>query len=374
MASFRPVTLTSTLCKLMERIVARRVRDCIEDKLRPQQAGFRPPRSTLDTLMQVASAVRRRKDGEKTATVFIDYARAFDSVDHGCIVKALLSFGVERHLVAWIAGFLNGRTAQVGVNNVLSEDISLTCGVPRGSVLGQLLFTVAADSLSKRLNCIPGLQHGFFADDLTIVCTSSDLSEIQQISQQGLDCITNWSAEYYMEVSAEKTEYTLFGARETNLLNLKVGETALKEERTPKLLGLTMRLHKGLSKHVMCMKAAANTRLLQLRAVASPEWGPDREKLRAFYLALVQTKMCYGVASWWFDAALSDRERLERVQAQAAHIVAGIPKAANREDALREARLKPINEVAHRRALENYLRLKAKGPDVREGGGQHLPS
>ncbi|CCD20778.1 reverse transcriptase (RNA-dependent DNA polymerase), partial [Trypanosoma vivax Y486] len=362
MASFRQVTPASTLRKLMERIVARRVRDCIEDKLQPQQAGFRPARSTLDTLMQVTSAVRRRKDGEKTAAVFIDYARAFDSVDHGCIVKELLSFGVERHLVAWIAGFLKGRTAKVRVNNVLSEDISLTCGVPQGSVLGPLLFIVTVDSLSKRLNCIPGLHHGFFADDLTIVCTSADLGEIQQTIQQGLDCVTNWSAEYYMEVSAEKTEYTLFGAREANLLSLKVGETALKEERTPKLLGLTMQPHKGLSKHVRGMKAAANTRLLQLRAVASPEWGPDREKLRAFYLALVQAKMCYGVASWWFDTSLSDRERLERVQAQAAHIVAGIPKAANREDALREARLKSINEVAHRRALEYYLRLKAKGP------------
>ncbi|CCD19268.1 hypothetical protein, conserved, partial [Trypanosoma vivax Y486] len=175
MASFRPVTLTSTLCKLMERIVARRVRDCIEDKLKPQQAGFRPARSTLGTLMQVTSCVRRSKDGEKTSAVFIDYARAFDSVDHGCIVKELLSFGVERHLEAWIAGFLKGRTAQVRMNNVLSEDISLTGGVPQGSVLGPLLFIVAVDSLSKRLNCIPGLQHGFFADDLTIVCTSADL-------------------------------------------------------------------------------------------------------------------------------------------------------------------------------------------------------
>ncbi|CCD18540.1 hypothetical protein, conserved (fragment), partial [Trypanosoma vivax Y486] len=101
---------------------------------------------------------------------------------------------------------------------------------------------------------------------------------------------------------------------------------------------------------------------MQLRAVASPERGPDREKPRTFFLALVQAKMCYGVASWWFDTSLSDRERLERVQAQAAHIVAAIPKAANREDALREARLKPINGVAHLRAVEYYLRLKAKGP------------
>ncbi|CCD20636.1 hypothetical protein ERJ75_000909000 [Trypanosoma vivax] len=165
-----------------------------------------------------------------------------------------------------------------------------------------------------------------------------------------------------MEVSAEKTEYTLFGARGTNLLSLKVGEAVLKEVRAPKPLGLTVQPHKELSKHVLCVKAAANTRLMQLRAVASPQWGPEREKLRAFCVALVQAKMCYGVASRWFDTSLSDRERLERVRAQAARAAAGIPKAANREDALREARLKPIKEAVRRRALEHYLCLKAKGP------------
>ncbi|KAH8603643.1 hypothetical protein ERJ75_001801500 [Trypanosoma vivax] len=165
-----------------------------------------------------------------------------------------------------------------------------------------------------------------------------------------------------MEAPAEKTEHTLFGARGTNLLSLKVGETALKEVRAPKPLGLTVQPHKGLSKHVLSVKAAANTRLMQLRAVASPERVPEREKLRAFCVALVRAKMCYGVASWWFDTSLLDRERLDRVRAQAAHVAAGIPKAANREDALREARLKPINEAVHRRALEHYLCLKAKGP------------
>nr|CCC90773.1 unnamed protein product [Trypanosoma congolense IL3000] len=258
------------------------------------------------------------------------------------------------------SGFSAGAYGAGEVNNTLSEDISLTCGVPQGSVLGPLLFIATVDSLSKRLNCIPGLKHGFFADDLTIVCESTDRSAIQKAIQPRLDCITRWSEEPYMEVSPEKTEYTLFGARETNLLSLKVGETMLKEVRTPKLLGLTMQPHKGLSKHVQGAKAVAEARLLQLRAVASPEWSPDRERWRAFYRALVQAKVCYGIASWWFVTSLSDRERLEKVQAQAAHIVSGIPKASNRNDALCEARLKPMNEVAHRRALEYHLRLKAK--------------
>ncbi|KAH8615400.1 hypothetical protein ERJ75_000588700 [Trypanosoma vivax] len=112
---------------------------------------------------------------------------------------------------------------------------------------------------------------------------------------------------------------------------------------------------------------------MQLRAVASPQCGPEREKLRAFCVALVQAKMCYGVASRWFDGSLSDRERLERVRAQAARAAAGIPKAANREDALREARLKPIK----RQWPEGVGILpspKGQGPDAREGRGQHLPT
>ncbi|KAH8608557.1 hypothetical protein ERJ75_001296400 [Trypanosoma vivax] len=86
----------------MECIVARRVGDCIEDKLQPQRAVFRPARSTLDTLMLVTSAVRRRKGGEKTAPALIDCACAFDSVDHGCIVKVLLSFAMLRGI--WLRG------------------------------------------------------------------------------------------------------------------------------------------------------------------------------------------------------------------------------------------------------------------------------
>ncbi|SCU72739.1 Reverse transcriptase (RNA-dependent DNA polymerase), putative [Trypanosoma equiperdum] len=141
---------------------------------------------------------------------------------------------------------------------------------PSGSVFGPLLFIVKVDSPSKRLNCIPGFQHGFFADDFTIVCASSDLNAIQLTVQRGLDCIKN--------LSAEKTECTLFGARDTNILNLRIGVT-VKEVHTPKLLSLTIQLHNGLRKHARSVKAAADTRLMQLREVASSDWGPDRERL-----------------------------------------------------------------------------------------------
>ncbi|KAH8604004.1 hypothetical protein ERJ75_001758900 [Trypanosoma vivax] len=118
MASLRPATLTSTLRKLMERIVARRVGDRVEGELEPQRALSRPMRSMLDTLVQVTCAAWRGENSEKQEAAFIGYARAFDSADRGCIVKGFLPLGVEKHLVAWIAGLLQGGTVQARVNTL----------------------------------------------------------------------------------------------------------------------------------------------------------------------------------------------------------------------------------------------------------------
>lgn len=95
LSSFREVTLTSTLCKLMERLVARRLRDEIETKLQPQHARFRPNRSTADALVQITTTMKRPTQDSRTAAAFVDYARVFDSVDHGRITVSLQSLGVN---------------------------------------------------------------------------------------------------------------------------------------------------------------------------------------------------------------------------------------------------------------------------------------
>ncbi|ORC82802.1 Tbingi protein [Trypanosoma theileri] len=87
--SFRAVTLTSCLSKLMERIIAARIRDVIETKLTPQQSGFRPGHSTLDQLLHPRAALTRPTLDSRTGAVFVDYAKAFDTADHNRIVSAM---------------------------------------------------------------------------------------------------------------------------------------------------------------------------------------------------------------------------------------------------------------------------------------------
>jgi len=158
----------------MERLVARRLRDEIETKLQPQQAGFRPHRSTTCALVQIEALMRRPTQDSRTAAVFAECARAFDSVDHGRIMVALQSLGVSPALQRWINVFLSHRCTRVRANGILSDQVPLTCGVPQGSVLGPLLFIIVVDSLSARLNEIPNLHHGLFADDLSLICRHTD--------------------------------------------------------------------------------------------------------------------------------------------------------------------------------------------------------
>ncbi|CCD12048.1 unnamed protein product [Trypanosoma congolense IL3000] len=125
----------------------------------------------------------------------------------------------------------------VRVNNKLSEDIELTCRVPHGSVLGLLLFIIiTVNSLSEGLNRIPGLLYGFFAYDLTIMCTNSNSELIGQALQRELDCIGRWLEKHYMKMSAEKSEYAFFGARNRDPLELRPGDMRLRETRAVRLL------------------------------------------------------------------------------------------------------------------------------------------
>ncbi|ORC91271.1 Tbingi protein [Trypanosoma theileri] len=159
--SFRPFILTSCLSKLTEWIIAARIRDVIETKLTPQQSGFRPVHSTSDQLPHLRAALTRSTLDSRTGAVFVDYAKAFDTVDHDRIVSAMREMDIPPHIIRWSASFLKGRQAKVRVNSKSSPLMLFHRGVPQGTVLGPLMFIIVMNTLSKRLSQVPLLFHGF---------------------------------------------------------------------------------------------------------------------------------------------------------------------------------------------------------------------
>ncbi|ORC89416.1 Tbingi protein [Trypanosoma theileri] len=173
-----------------------------------------------------------------------------------------------------------------------------------------------------------------------------------------------------MDINVGKTKYTLFGTTNPHPLSLKLRGIPVGPGKAPKLLGITFQNYRGMSTHVVQTRQRMNFRLLQLAAISSITWGSKRDILRAFYLTLVQAQTLYGFEIWYWDAAPTSRKLLDAGQNKACRTIAGIPYGCRSADALREARLLPLEITAMIRSLKYLMRCQTRGGSLKESAEQ----
>ena len=140
-SDLRPISLTPTVSKILEAIVGQHILNKFKDKLDPKQFGAVKGRSTVHALIDLLHLWHSALDkGKSVRAVFIDYAKAFDHVQHSTILQTLKSFGVEPAVINWIHSFLHSRQQRVKLGNNFSDWITLIAGLPQGTWLeGALL-------------------------------------------------------------------------------------------------------------------------------------------------------------------------------------------------------------------------------------------
>ena len=208
-SSYRPISLTSTLCKLLERVIATRLRWFMESKnmLNQYQAGFRKGRGCVDHIVRLTQDIAASSTKKQmTLGVFLDLEKAFDMVWREGIIEQLSKMGVKGKPLEWIHNFLQDRSIQVRVGSALSEPLVVENGTPQGSVLSPLLFIIMMNAIP---NPCKGVELSTYADDIALWTTGTSARAMTTRMQKQLNTAKFLFANGF-KISASKSQAVLF--------------------------------------------------------------------------------------------------------------------------------------------------------------------
>jgi len=350
--NYRPVSLTSVPCKIMEGMIRDSLLKYLEetDQISSRQHGFLRGRSCLTNLLETFEAWTAALDeGYGTDVIYLDFRKAFDTVPHVRLVQKLAGLGVGGQLLQWIRDFLASRTMRVNVKGSYSCWAEVDSGVPQGSVLGPLLFLVYVNDIPDWIkNSIR-----MFADDTKIWARVSELRDAEGL-QADLDQLQKWSDTWLLRFNASKCKVMHLGHKlDTRYFLQENGQrTELQQVQEEKDLGVLVSHDMKPTKQ--CVEAAKKARsVLGMISRQFPKL--SKEQFLVVYKAYVRPHLEYCVQAWapWLR---KDIDCLERIQRRATKLVSGF-KSLSYEQRLDRLHLTTLEARRHRGDLIQAFRI-----------------
>ena len=194
----------------------------------------------------------------KVLGIFIDLKKAFDSIDNEILIKKLEYYGISGPYNELIGSYLRDRNIYTFLNETKSESQFIKYGVPQGSVLGPLLFTLYINDLKNITN---KFEINLFADDTSLFCISKDNNEIKTITNESLSLFSAWLIDNRLTLNLNKTHWLEFSKNKSADLSLEINGNKIKQQKSTKYLGLVVQDNLGWSEHIKTLIKKLNKQI-----------------------------------------------------------------------------------------------------------------
>ena len=250
--NYRPVSVLPIFSKILERLMYNRLIDYINENklLYKYQFGFQKGKSTYMAVLTLVDKISEALDnGDYVIGVFLDFSKAFDTVDHDILLRKLEKYGIRGRALDWFTDYLSNRLQYVTYNGAKSKREIIKCGVPQGSILGPLLFLLYINDLSTVSNdCFSVL----FADDTNMFVAGKNTSEMCVKLNNDLQEICEWLRCNKLSLNILKSHYMIFTTKNKTAqdLDIKISNTAVERVYDTKFLGVYIDAQLTWKKHI----------------------------------------------------------------------------------------------------------------------------
>ena len=364
--NWRPITILPIPSKLLERAVHYQIVNHLDEHnlLRQNQHGFRKGKSTSSAIMEMSQVLFENYNlGLHTSCLFIDYRKAFETLDHSLLLNKLRNFGFSKSSLDWVKSYLGNRRHVVKCGDIMSREVRVEYGVPQGSILGPLYFILYVNDLLDKMSDVDAVTTIMYADD-TVLLTSSNSHEttIRQM-QNALNILSDWCITNKLTINPKKTKHMLVArtpdvAAQGAELSVNMNGKTLSNVVVYKYLGVNIDNKLSFEEAANDSYLKANRKLFSLKKIR-PYVTPQVANL--IYKQCILPLLDY--ADFIIESAnLRSIDHLDKVQRRAVRIIdRGLHKRCSTAELEDIYMLKPLKDRRRLHHLSLMYRLAHAG-------------
>lgn len=314
--SYRPISLLSSLSKILEKVILKRLRKHTTDFniIPPEQHGFTPGKSTTHQLKRVCTQIKFNLSiGKSTGMVLVDIERAFDRVWRSGLIKKMIAANYPKYLIRIINNFLRNRSFIVTSNGGRSTTKSIPYGVPQGSSLSPELYNIFTSDAPTPESCLRAL----FADDTAFLATSRVCADITRKLRDAVNLYLQYYTKWKISVNPEKFVAIFFTKRRTKEIPHRPlyihSELRIPWSDTAKYLGLILDKKMTFGKHIDFVIDKTNKAMMLLYSLINRNSALSTDNKLLLYKVALRPIFTYGCPVY-ASAAITHQKKLQTIQ------------------------------------------------------------